>query len=210
MSNSCADPHFLAIFRLNKKASSPKYSVKLQWPRSEEDAMRKKRNNQLEFDFQPSNLKITNEYYSRYEIISKILDDNPEIVDKIHEDLKKILKGKGFGGPGRKCGIASDSILRIILKKASPSCLIYLSSVLRCKQRLYPTGMLCFFWSSMVIASLCDLAGCESTLVNCWQVHFTRLGTPVSIACFRSRGDSTQLPSTKVRHFAHTQIVRKV
>ena len=43
--------------------------------------MRMKRNNQLELDFQPSNLKVTNEYYERYERISDILYSHPEIVD---------------------------------------------------------------------------------------------------------------------------------
>ena len=83
---------------------------------SEEEAhMRKKMNTQLEFDFQPSNLKITNEYFERYEKISEILDQNPEIVDLIHRDLKKVLKGKGKNGPGRQCTYTSDTILRILI-----------------------------------------------------------------------------------------------
>lgn len=77
--------------------------------------MRRKRNNQLEFDFQPSNLKVTNEYYARYERISKILDRHPEIVGEIHKDLEKILKRKQRGGPGRKCGVTSDTVLRIVV-----------------------------------------------------------------------------------------------
>ena len=77
--------------------------------------MRMKRNNQLELDFQPSNLKVTNEYYERYERISAILDSRPEIVGLIHKDLKKILKSTKRNGPGRKCAVASETVLRIII-----------------------------------------------------------------------------------------------
>lgn len=84
-------------------------------PRSGENAMRKKRNNQPEFDLQPSNLKITNEYYKRYERISRILDDNLEIVEHVHRDLKKLLKSTGTSGPGRKCKVTTDTVIRILL-----------------------------------------------------------------------------------------------
>ena len=77
--------------------------------------MRKKRNSQPEFNFQASNLPVTQEYFARYEAISRILDANPKIVDRIHEDLKRILKRKGRGGPGRKCEFTSDTVLRILI-----------------------------------------------------------------------------------------------
>lgn len=77
--------------------------------------MRKKINTQVEFEFQPSNLKITKEYYARYEAISRMLDLNPKIIELVHKDLKKVLKSKSRNGPGRKCEYASDTILRIVL-----------------------------------------------------------------------------------------------
>lgn len=77
--------------------------------------MRMKRNNQLEFDFQPSDLKITKEYYARYEKISEILDSQPKIIDLVHRDLKKILKSKKPNGPGRKCRVSSETILRMVI-----------------------------------------------------------------------------------------------
>ena len=77
--------------------------------------MRKKHNNQLEFDFQPSNLKITNEYFERYEKISKILDENPELVDLVHRDLRKVSKSKGQNGSRRTCEYSSDTVLRILI-----------------------------------------------------------------------------------------------
>ena len=77
--------------------------------------MRKKRNTQIEFDFQPSNLQVTNQYYERYERISAILDDCPEIVDAVHRDLKKLLKRKKKDGPGRPCAFSSDTVLRMVI-----------------------------------------------------------------------------------------------
>ena len=43
--------------------------------------MRPKINPQDEFEFQPSNLKLTNDYYAKYEAISALLDENPKIMD---------------------------------------------------------------------------------------------------------------------------------
>jgi IS5 family transposase len=84
-------------------------------PRSEENAMRRKINIQIEFDFQPSTLEITNEYYSRYERISRILGETPEIVDLVHSDLRKILKKKKHSDPGRECEFSSDTVVRIVI-----------------------------------------------------------------------------------------------
>ena len=109
MPNSDAKPTFSARCRLIKKAFSAIYSVRQRKPRSEESAVRMKRNNQLELDFQPSNLKVTNEYYERYERISDILDRHPEIVDLIHKDLRKLLKSTKRNGPGRKCAVTSET-----------------------------------------------------------------------------------------------------
>ncbi len=77
--------------------------------------MRMKRNTQLEFDFQPSDLKITKEYFARYERISEILEGEPAIVDLVHADLKKVLKSTRRNGPGRKCSVTSETILRIAI-----------------------------------------------------------------------------------------------
>ena len=49
--------------------------------------MRCKVNLQEALDFEPSNLKVTNEYYRRYETISRLLDETPAILDRIHRDL---------------------------------------------------------------------------------------------------------------------------
>jgi IS5 family transposase len=81
----------------------------------EETQMLRTMNTQLELGFQASNLKITNEYFERYERISRILDENPKIIKLVHRDLKKVLTAKERYGPGRNSKCASDTILRIIL-----------------------------------------------------------------------------------------------
>lgn len=78
--------------------------------------MREKINAQTEIDFQPSALKLTNAYYAKYEWVSRILDENPAIVDAIHRDLKKPLKYATVKGQdGRPHRFTSDQALRILL-----------------------------------------------------------------------------------------------
>ncbi len=65
--------------------------------------MRIKRDRQLAFEFQSSNLKITRKHFARYAAIAEILDKNPRIVDAVHQDLAKTVKNTGRGrAPGRK------------------------------------------------------------------------------------------------------------
>ena len=54
--------------------------------------MRPKVKRQRELDFQPSNLKVTNEYYEKYQAASTVLDTHPRILDLVHQDLKDALK----------------------------------------------------------------------------------------------------------------------
>ena len=78
--------------------------------------MRQAINGQSEFDFQPSNLKLTNQYYAKFEAISKLLDANPQIIKAIHEDLKTPLKySEAEGKDGRPHRITSDQVLRVVL-----------------------------------------------------------------------------------------------
>ena len=78
-------------------------------------SMRTKINTQREFDFQPSNLQVTNEYFARYEAISEILDQNPAIVGLAHGDLKDALAPARDDKRGGNCRFTSDSILRILI-----------------------------------------------------------------------------------------------
>ena len=43
--------------------------------------MRPKFTFQPELDFHPSNLQVTNEYYEKYQAVSRLLDENREILD---------------------------------------------------------------------------------------------------------------------------------
>jgi len=78
--------------------------------------MRSKINPQSELDFHPSNLKVTNEYYERYEAVSTILDENPKILNLIHNDLEQELEftnSQNKGGGTFK--YTSDNVLRIMI-----------------------------------------------------------------------------------------------
>lgn len=78
--------------------------------------LRSKINTQSEFNFQPSNLQITNTYYTKYEAISALLDEHPEIVNAIHADLAQALEDTAVrDGRGAKFKYTSDTILRIVL-----------------------------------------------------------------------------------------------
>lgn len=78
--------------------------------------MRSRINTQSEFNFQPSNLKITNEYYGKYEAISAMLDEHPEIVDAVHNDLVEALEDTEVQDRrGAKFKYTSDTILRMIV-----------------------------------------------------------------------------------------------
>lgn len=80
-------------------------------------------NNQSEFNFQPSNLQITNEYYAKYEAISEILDKNPKIVDAVHNDLRQALDDMHVEDQrGAEFQYASDTILRIVLCQIIEGC----------------------------------------------------------------------------------------
>jgi IS5 family transposase len=78
--------------------------------------LRPKINSQSEFNFQPSNLQITNQYYAKYEAISLILNEHPEIIDAVHRDLAKALEEAAVQDRrGAKFKFTSDTVLRIVL-----------------------------------------------------------------------------------------------
>jgi IS5 family transposase len=85
--------------------------------------LRSRINTQSEFSFQPSTLQITNEYYAKYEAISALLDENPGIVDAIHNDLGQALEDVVVeDGRGAKFKFTSDTILRITLCQVIEGC----------------------------------------------------------------------------------------
>ena len=76
--------------------------------------MRPKFEAQREFAFLTSNLKLTREYYAKYETISKILDRNPEIVDLAHRDLRRALIASNGSRPTR-VRFTTEQVLRLLL-----------------------------------------------------------------------------------------------
>jgi len=85
--------------------------------------LRRKINNQSEFNFQPSNLQITNKYYAKYKAISEILDKNPKIADAVHNDLKLALEEMAVEDKrGAEFQYTSDTILRIALCQIIEGC----------------------------------------------------------------------------------------
>ena len=75
--------------------------------------MRTKSTNQQYFDFSgKSRLKVVNEYRAKYKVLSQLMDDNPQLVSLIHQDLAKMLsQSKG----GRKSEYTSEQVLRTLL-----------------------------------------------------------------------------------------------
>ena len=78
--------------------------------------LRSKINPQVELDFTPSNLKLTQKYYAKYEEISRTLEENPEILEVFHRDLKKALKySSAKGNNGSPFKFTTDTVVRILL-----------------------------------------------------------------------------------------------
>jgi IS5 family transposase len=78
-------------------------------------ALRAKCNPQRGLDFSGSHLKITNEYYARYEAVSTVLDQAPKLLDLIHRDLKKTLEYVNREHRGRRPEYSTDNVFRILI-----------------------------------------------------------------------------------------------
>jgi IS5 family transposase len=75
--------------------------------------MRTKSTNQQYFDFSgKSRLKVVKEYRAKYKSISQLLDDNPQLVSLVHQDLAKVLSESNNG---RKSEYTSEQILRSLI-----------------------------------------------------------------------------------------------
>jgi len=78
--------------------------------------LRTKYNPQGSLDFSNSHLKITNEYYAKYEAVSRILDEAPELLQEIHRDLEKALQCANRKGLRRRHYLyTSENVLRILV-----------------------------------------------------------------------------------------------
>jgi len=59
--------------------------------------------------------KTVREYRAKYKGVSRILDAHPEILEAVHEDLKKLSRG---GGKGRSGDFTSETLLRALVVHA--------------------------------------------------------------------------------------------
>jgi len=75
--------------------------------------MRVKRNRQVQLDWSSSaTLKIVAEFKTKYNGISQILDSNPEILARVHQDLKALSSSNARG---RKGDFTTENILRALV-----------------------------------------------------------------------------------------------
>jgi IS5 family transposase len=78
--------------------------------------LRPKIHPQCDFEFPVSKLALTQQYYAKYQAISKILDRVPEILALAHGDLKHALEQLAGSEPdGSRFRFTSDQVLRILL-----------------------------------------------------------------------------------------------
>lgn len=67
----------------------------------------------LSFDWLDDSLpRAVRDYRAKYEAISEVLDENPELVGVVHQDLRKLSQG---GPRGRKGDYTSENILRALV-----------------------------------------------------------------------------------------------
>lgn len=80
--------------------------------------MRPRQDIQSRLEIPWSNLKITNEYFARYQAISRILDLNPEVLSLVHADLERGIKHVNrTRRKGARNGFTytSEMVLRIVI-----------------------------------------------------------------------------------------------
>ena len=78
--------------------------------------MRRKKEAVLPFVWNNDHLpKTVRQYREKYKGISRVLDENPEILDLVHRDLKKLSQG---GRHGREADFTSETMLRALIVHA--------------------------------------------------------------------------------------------
>ena len=76
--------------------------------------MRRAKDGQGTFDFQPAKLQLTNDYQERYRRIADLLDGAPKILRRVHADLEKALE-RADRERTRRCQYTSENVLRLVL-----------------------------------------------------------------------------------------------
>ena len=76
--------------------------------------MRRAKDDQGTFDFQPATLQLTNDYHERYRRIDELLRTVPEILQRVHADLQKRLE-RVNRRRSRRCRYTSNHVLRLAI-----------------------------------------------------------------------------------------------
>lgn len=76
--------------------------------------MRRAKDGQGTFEFQPATLKLTDEYHERYRRIDELLGGVPQILQRVHADLRKSLE-RANRQRSRRCRYTSDNVLRLAI-----------------------------------------------------------------------------------------------
>jgi IS5 family transposase len=78
--------------------------------------MRRKAEAVLRFEWDNDDLpKTVRDYREKYKVVSRILDENPQILDAVDRDLRQLSQG---GGGGRSGDFTSETILRALVVHA--------------------------------------------------------------------------------------------
>ena len=78
--------------------------------------MRRKTEAVLRFEWDNDDLpKTVRDYREKYKVVSRILDENPQILDAVDRDLRQLSQG---GGGGRSGDFTSETILRALVVHA--------------------------------------------------------------------------------------------
>ena len=74
--------------------------------------MRRSKDGQGTFEFQAATLKLTDDYHQRYRRIAELLGEVPEILQRVHADLRKALE-RVNRKRARRCRYTSENVLRL-------------------------------------------------------------------------------------------------
>lgn len=79
--------------------------------------MRRAKDAQARFNFQPATLRLTNDYQERYRRIDALLDAAPQILQLAHADIQKGLE-RVHRQRNRPCRYTSENVLRLVICQA--------------------------------------------------------------------------------------------
>ena len=164
--------------------------------------MREAKSTQKQFIFQaPDCAKITDEYFGRYERISQLLDRHPEIVEAVHEDLRKPLVTNRRKSPqGQTCRFASDVVLRMCVVKSMEN-LSFRKTVIRVDDSARLRAFTRIHHDTMMdYSTFCRLSNAISP--DTW-LAVNRLLAKVAVAEELIEGDKLRLDTTAVETNIH-------